>query len=592
MSISASHKKIYEVLSPRHYQFTIPAYQRPYAWGKDLARALVQDLVDAHREYSAQEYFLGSIVVVRRDTSSADAEVVDGQQRLTSLSILMAVIRSLLPIGEGVDITGLLVSEFLGKRKVGLRLRTSGLDSDDNFFDDYIRNDGGVVKLEQMTAVLSSSQQCIASNALEMKKEIIKNFGSSLNSQSHEIKDFLNFVLEKCCLVVVESTDFDSAYRIFSTMNNRGLRLGVSDLIKAVILEQLPSEKEREEVNQIWEQEEADLTCLASSAIEDDTESRRYFELLFTHIHRIASKRRSSKNLFDDFKKDVLNVTPQSPSIGQGKAKEFVTQILVRSSNAYESILKKAIPIPDSKAAKSVNELHLPLLENIPNSDWQPVAISFLSSYRHQMASAQDFFRLLERVAAISLILGENVNGRVKRYSPVLQALEFSQEAAMEELQASVTDEEKYAVIEAINGKVYGQTFAFYVMLRLDSALAEGGISPSLSAPRASIEHVAPQTLREEWRKDWTTEAHNTWVDKIGNLVLLSKRKNSRAQNFDFIAKKETYFAGKSGQAGDIATFPSVTKVLNAGDRWSPDAVAKNQVEYISLLTQAWTLEG
>ena len=591
MSISASHKKIYEVLSPRHYEFIIPAYQRPYAWDKDLARALVQDLVDAYREYSAQEYFLGSIVVVRRYTSSADAEVVDGQQRLTSLSILMAVIRSLLPISEGVDITGLLVSEFLGKRKVGLRLRTSGLDSDDNFFDDHIRNDGGIAKLERMKAVLSSSQQCIASNALEMKKEIIKNFSSSMNSQSHDIKDFLNFVLEKSCLVVVESTDFDSAYRIFSTMNNRGLRLGVSDLIKAVILEQLPNEKERDEVNQIWEQEEADLTRLASSTIEDDTESRRYFELLFTHIHRIASKRRSSKNLFDDFKKDVLNVTPQSPLIGQDRAKEFVTQILVRSSNAYESILKKAIPIPDLKTANLVNKLYLPLLENIPNSDWQSVAISFIISYHHQMGSAQDFFGLLERVAAISLILGENVNGRVKRYSPVLQALESSQEAAMAELQASIKDEEKHAVMKAINEKVYGQTFAFYVMLRLDSALAEGGISPSLSAPRASIEHVAPQTLREEWRKDWTDEAHNTWVNKIGNLVLLSKRKNSRAQNFDFITKKETYFAGKFGQAGDIATFPSVTKVLNAGERWSPDAVAKNQVEYVSLLSQAWALE-
>jgi len=149
MSISASHKKIYEILSPRHYQFVIPAYQRPYAWGKDQAKALVQDLLDAFDESMEDEYFLGSIVVVKQSSSSAEAEVVDGQQRLTSISILMATIRSLLPEGEGSDITELLVSEFMRERKVGLRLRSTGRHSDEEFFDNYIRKEEGYHKLRR-----------------------------------------------------------------------------------------------------------------------------------------------------------------------------------------------------------------------------------------------------------------------------------------------------------------------------------------------------------------------------------------------------------------------------------------------------------
>jgi hypothetical protein len=127
-------------------------------------------------------------------------------------------------------------------------------------------------------------------------------------------------------------------------------------------------------------------------------------------------------------------------------------------------------------------------------------------------------------------------------------------------------------------------------MLRLDSAVAEGGISPSLSAPRASIEHVAPQTLNQEWKVDWPDDDHRKLVSKIGNLVLLSKRKNSRAQNFDFETKKAAYFAAKDGNAGEVATFPLVTRVLNTGNSWTPDTVRRNQEAYISELKRVWDL--
>lgn len=590
MSISAAHKKIYEILSPRHYQFVIPAYQRPYAWGKEQAKSLVQDLLDAFKESPEQEYFLGSIVVVKRSSSSVEAEVVDGQQRLTSISILIAALRDLMPIRDRPDITSLLVSDFVGNRSVGLRLRSTGRLSDEDFFDQYIRKEEGFRAIDSVCGVLPSSQQSIMRNALIMRNELKARLGSKEAADSCHLKLFLNFVLQKACLVVVESTDFESAYRIFSTMNNRGLALGTSDLIKALVLEQFQDEQEREMMNQIWEQEEADLTRLTSSGSEDETEARRYFELLFSHIHRIVSKRRSGKNLFDDFKKDVLGMSSQDRAIGPDRARSFVEGLLVDSSDAYELILKAAVPTPDPALNRKINGLYLPLLKNINNSDWQPVAISYLTRYQLSLNDACEFFALLERVAAVSLVLGENATKRAKRYAPILQALEIGQPEAIEALRNSIGDDEKRATLQAIDGPIYGEAFGFYAMLRLDSGLAEGGISPSLSSPRASIEHVAPQTLKEEWRKDWTDDAHDRMVNRIGNLVLLSKRKNSRAQNFDFKTKKETYFAGKVGEVGEVATFPTVTRVLNAGENWTPEVVLKNQAEYLALLKVIWTL--
>ena len=590
MSIQASHKKIYEVLSPRHYQFVIPAYQRPYAWGKDQALALISDLLDGFRDSPEEEYFLGSIVVVKRTTTSAEAEVVDGQQRLTSLSILMAVIRDLLPLGSGTDVTNLLVSSFMDAREIGLRLRTTGKNPDDVFFDRYIRNEEGFRELQTLCAALPSSQQCIVSNALAMRGVIVNWLEGETEPDASLLKRFLSYLCQKGCLVLVESTDFNSAYRIFSTMNNRGLALGVSDLLKALVLEQFEDEQERDGITETWEQEEADLTRLARSESDDLADSRRYFELLFSHIYRIKVKRRSSKNLFDDFRKDVFGVSAQASDFGPNRAKEFVRDLLVPSSDAYEVILSRSVRIPDQSSERLVNQLYLPLLESINNSDWQPVAISFLSRYSHQLAQAPEFFRLLERVAAISLVLGENVTKRANRYSPILRALEIDQQDVWASLRDSVTPDDQSKAVDVLGSDLYGETHAFYVMLRLDSALAEGGISPSLSAPRASIEHVAPQSLKQEWKVDWTDGDHQSLVNKIGNLVLLSKRKNSRAQNFDFKTKKEAYFAAKDGKAGEVATFPLVTRVLQAGNSWTPGTVQRNQEAYLSELKRVWHL--
>jgi uncharacterized protein with ParB-like and HNH nuclease domain len=76
------------------YDFRIPDYQRPYAWQVEQAAQLLEDLVEALDRGDDEPYFLGSVVLVKRRESS-DAEVIDGQQRLTTLTILLAVLRDL-----------------------------------------------------------------------------------------------------------------------------------------------------------------------------------------------------------------------------------------------------------------------------------------------------------------------------------------------------------------------------------------------------------------------------------------------------------------------------------------------------------------
>ena len=94
-SIEASEKQVADVLSD-NYSFTIPPYQRPYAWELEQAIELLDDLLDAMDPSSESDglYFLGSIVLVKTPGES-EARVVDGQQRLTTLTILFSVLRDL-----------------------------------------------------------------------------------------------------------------------------------------------------------------------------------------------------------------------------------------------------------------------------------------------------------------------------------------------------------------------------------------------------------------------------------------------------------------------------------------------------------------
>jgi len=98
MTIQATQEQLGKILTPLNYQFWIPGYQRPYAWQKDQVMELLDDLLNAFpcNEGDSADYFLGSIILIK-EPGQEKAEVIDGQQRLTTLTLLMAIIRYLLP---------------------------------------------------------------------------------------------------------------------------------------------------------------------------------------------------------------------------------------------------------------------------------------------------------------------------------------------------------------------------------------------------------------------------------------------------------------------------------------------------------------
>ena len=137
VAIEAAPKKLKEVLDPEQYEFIIPGYQRPYAWKEANAEELLSSLLDAFGENeSAEEYFLGTIVLINKKGQKI-AEVIDGQQRLTTLTILYSVLRHCIPENE-LESRALISSKIRSSEYKNYGLRPRKLDA--KFFEENMQN--------------------------------------------------------------------------------------------------------------------------------------------------------------------------------------------------------------------------------------------------------------------------------------------------------------------------------------------------------------------------------------------------------------------------------------------------------------------
>ncbi|WP_030008345.1 HNH endonuclease family protein, partial [Picosynechococcus sp. NKBG042902] len=415
--------------------------------------------------------------------------------------------------------------------------------------------------LTKDTDFKTESQKLLQKNAKLFINEIQEQCPKNVDLKDWVIHIFKN-VLKYCYLVTVSTRDFDTAYRIFSTLNTRGLDLEPCDILKAEILGAIKDSQQREKYRKIWDGEESDL-------------GRVDFNMLFTHIHRVKLRERPRKNIISEYRERIKPI--EAPE-------QFIDEDLKPYSDNFEIINRGLFSADNQDLQKKVNQLFA-WLGRIDNSDWVPPAIHFLVKYPNKAEEIYDFFRALERLAASLMILRRNINERAQTYKRVLEAIDQGVEAAIEAAVNAVSDADRKDIIKILDGELYlSSQIRRYVLLRLDSELAEGHLSPSFDVKQITIEHVLPQNPKAGCWGDWSSEDHQEWVHRLGNLVLLSKKKNSEAQNFSFEEKKDKYFKSNT------VTFPLTSRVLNTS-AWTLDVVEKNQKEYLATLTSLWELK-
>jgi hypothetical protein len=187
-------------------------------------------------------------------------------------------------------------------------------------------------------------------------------------------------------------------------------------------------------------------------------------------------------------------------------------------------------------------------------------------------------------------ICAYDVNARIERYAKVLWALEKTHSMAAPVSAVELAAHEKSTMRAVLDGETYLMMARRrnYLMLRLDSFLVDGAATYDPTV--LTIEHVLPQTVAEGsvWATTWPEITdRQVWLHRLANLVPLTQRRNSQAQNYDFERKKKAYFGGKQG----VSSYALTTQVLNT-EAWTPQVVNQRQSDLMDVLSTHWELDA
>jgi hypothetical protein len=537
------------------FDYVIPPYQRPYAWTRDQAGELFDDLYDFFEKEVEDSYFLGSVVLIK-DEGKPLAEVIDGQQRLTTLTILLATLTS--------QLTGDNFSSFYSfirePGNVALKLnpkpRLALRERDRAFFAQHVQG----LRFDDLTKIdpaqlENESQRNIQGNA----RLLLERLATKFTGNESSLVDFGSFLLMRCFLVAVTTPSQQSAFRVFSVLNNRGLDLLPTDIIKAEVIGKLAEDK-RDDFNDRWEELEV-------------ATGRDGFNELFGHIRMIYARFKARRMLLEEFREHVLNKVESSEAL--------IDKIVTPYAQAY-LVAKNAQYVSSTNAGK-INELFT-WLNRIDNSDWVPVAIAFLARHGSDANTVLDFVTRLERLAAYLHITARNVNQRIERYAHVLE--DIFKGVLFDRIE--LTPGECVSMLRELDGNVYELTARRrnYLILRLDSFVS--AMSANYTPNVLTIEHVLPQTVdaNSEWALTWPdVDERARWLHRLANLVPLTRARNSKALNYDFDRKKSAYFAGNSG----VNAYALTSQVLHEAE-WTPVVAERRQKSMLEVLKRDWRL--
>ena len=562
-----AHDKLIRAIFEGSYQFEIPDYQRPYAWTTEQATELFDDLYsamqDARASGASSQYFLGSIVLIKNDRDPK-AMVVDGQQRLTTLTILFAALRAAWEAAgypQGVrSVTPFLYEEgdeMLGKA-TGYRFIAREEDAD--FFRTNIQEPGGIAQLVASTDKLEDSRLRYRENAtllLEKAKALSPDDRNAL----------WKFLANDCSLVVISTPDLEAAYRIFSVLNNRGLDLAPIDILKAEVLgsiRRMGGEDKARTYSKKWSEIESRL-------------GRDAFGDLFGHIRSIYAKQKQRATLVKEFKE---RVTEYKTPI------DLVDKVIKPYAEVWDFV--RDADFEATEHAETINE-HLSWLNRVDFKDWVPPALVYFKRFRQQPKRLAEFFQSLERLAYFLLVTKVGINERIETYAALTKEIE--PEAFKGDLAALTTltlsDAQKRKFVEALDGNVYDDLpkARMALVLRLESLVRAPGVQLQ---DAVSLEHVLPQTPPDgsDWIKWFPDEdERDGWTHRLANLVPLDRNKNSSASNYDFAKKKDAYFKGK-GKASPFV----LTQEVREENEWTPTLLVERQKRLVGVLAEHWNL--
>lgn len=536
-----------------HYE--VPKYQRDYSWDKEQWSDLWYDLMQMIEEKDS--HYMGYLVLQTADDKNY--QIIDGQQRLTTLCVLiLAVVDTLLKL-PGTDKE----KEDNEKRAANIRSTYIGnMDmltltsvnklvlnrNNDHFYRTYLST------LQEMPKRGLKASEKLLKSAFETFKAYL---GAQYKT-AEELVIFVDNLVNNIFFTVITVTDELNAFKVFETLNARGVQLSSSDLLKNYIFSVANTndlhQTKLDELENMWA-EIADI--LKESQISD------YLRFYWNSTHKTIRKNQLYKTIRNEIK------TPE-------EAFALLRDMRIKAD------IYMALRSPDDEMWRTLPEistnLNLLKLFNVI----QPIPL-LMSAYSN--LSEKDFSSLLAKIVIISfrynVICGKNPNELESVYNKVALDINKTKTYKIEELKAGiyVSDaefEQTFAYKEFVYSSRNNQ-IAKYILGKIEKF--ESGASVDITSN--TLEHILPDNPNEDW--DWDDMKIQQFHYRLGNMTLLEAGKNRDLGNASFLEKKAVY---------KKSTVPMTLEIGNSDlEEWTESCIDNRQKKMANEAKGIWKIQ-
>ena len=526
-------------------EFVIPVYQRNYAWGKEQCGQLLDDILDVSK--SNKQHFLGTMTyIVHSNTQGVGSEfvIIDGQQRITTLTLLLKALQhnSSIKNNEGLKkmIDNYLSFGFADK----IKLRLKPIKKDREAFE--------CVMGERWTQFSG-------------KSNIIDNFRFLLNETRHlfaeQIEQILNaFARLQTAEVILDKSVGDDPQMVFERINATGLHLTGLDLIRNfLMMEYKPEEQERLFQN-FWVK------------IEDTFNDEKIIDKFiktYLRIYKFGRVKEDDYNIYTSFK----NLREEHFD----KNSEKILEDMVKFARIYKIIIDKNTPWhyeSEEPKQKRILREKINFINYLDFGVAFPFTMRVIDDFESGKLDFENFDEILNLLISyyvrrsicglLTAALGDVVYGMYKKLDGNISAngvARFLGQRAGNEVFPNAQMLLRGFENSALKSKKV-ITLVFYKIEQLDNHEV-----PELE--NLNIEHFYPQTPTSQWREmlgDEATNLEQNYLDTLGNLTLLNAGLNSKASNKSFEDKVKMY-----EDKGSL----HLNRYFSNCDKWDIDEIKK-----------------
>lgn len=529
--------------------YQIPRYQRAYSWGDDQLDKLWEDLIEAKE--NDPNYFLGSVITAKPEDTSTYLDIVDGQQRLTTLTILLCVYRDLFPninndILEtdpfAVDNKVIYSSIKFNDRFERLRLRTHSNHQSD--FDSIILN--GVT-----TVVKKPFKKDLRKDEPKYKFQNTAYFFTSKLTELGESESgkLINYIFNQVKIIRIDCHSVAFAIKLFQVLNDRGLDLSNSDLIKSYLigLIQKKYESDGELKKKMEDQFMDDWKVCENYSNQTETSLNDLFVMYEYYLIGQNPKKSLYDQLVDEFK-------TKDPNQVIRNVKLFIEHYKLRLFDKEDKLIYSYFYITWGMYWRSI--LLTALSENYTEYD------EFLKVFRR--------YYYLNWISGYTLTRIKQTSFNIIKWIKEKKSLDFIRKELEENLKQNETIKR---AVDNLGGEIYFEPWCKPLLFMIEYKQTDNSSLNyfEMGDGNIQVEHILPRAYKnnDDWKdKIDPSQGYDDWINTGGNLTLLSGKKNQQASNNSF-DKKILSYRGKGLYLNDnegVTSFRITQEIVNGYD--------------------------